>query len=86
MVPWWWTSANQQILVCLYREPGLVCTHGRACWLVPVGQGVKQRGGGAGPKEGGVRTGRAPGGGRTGRTGANSLRVGNSCLGARLGA
>jgi hypothetical protein len=52
---------------------------------VPVGQGVKQRGGGAGPKKGGVRTGRAPGGGRTGRTGANSLRAGNSCLGAMLG-
>jgi hypothetical protein len=47
---------------------------------------VKQRGGGAGPKKGGVKTGRAPGGGRTGRTGASSLRVGNSCLGARLGA
>ena len=31
---------------------------------VPVGQGLKQRGGGAGPKRGGVRTGRAPGGGR----------------------
>ncbi len=37
---------------------------------MPVGQGMKQRGGGAGPKKGGVKTGRAPGGGRTGRTGA----------------
>jgi hypothetical protein len=37
---------------------------------VPVGQGLKQRGGGAVPKKGGVETGRAPGGGRTGRTGA----------------
>jgi hypothetical protein len=31
-----------------------------------VGQGLKQRGGGAGPKKGGVKNGRAPGGGRTG--------------------
>ncbi len=53
---------------------------------MPVGQGVKQRGGGAGPKKGRVKTGRAPGGGRTGRAGANSLRAGTSCLGAWLGA
>ena len=53
---------------------------------VPVGQGLKQRGGGAGPKRGGVRTGRAPGGSRTGMTGASCLRTGNSCLGAMLGA
>ena len=51
-----------------------------------MGQGLKQKRGGAGPKRGGVKAGRAPGGGRTGMTGASSLRTGNSCLGAMQGA
>ncbi len=49
MAPWWWTSANQQILVSLYREPGLDCTHGSGA----SGSGGEAEGRGCWSQEGG---------------------------------